>query len=292
MSTMIYKNGIWENTSQIYGDGGMNLIGDDVLYIMQNGMRIRKGSFKNDGWEVIYTPYRPNRFKYPFEFSPLNSNKIWAGDHDIWELQSGKNWVNMTKSVPHGFTKIVAMDVADEDTNVVYFAKDQPTWDASVKGLTGKLYKGVREATGYQWQDITQNLSILAWREITSIATNPSNSNEVYVSLYGLDGKADRHRVYRSLDGGTTWDNYSTGLPNVNTLKILLVEGSKHQFLATDAGIYYRAIDWDQWQKLDNKLPNAHFIDIEYDAYTTSIYAASFGNGIWQLDVTSFLGSE
>ena len=52
LSSMIYQNGSWYNTSKIYGDGGMNLIGNGVVYVMQNGMRLRKGSFKNDSWEV------------------------------------------------------------------------------------------------------------------------------------------------------------------------------------------------------------------------------------------------
>lgn len=289
LSSMIYQNGQWYNTSTIYGDGGMNLIQNGSIYVMQNGMRLRKGTFKNDRWDVLYTPYTPNRFMYPFVFSPLNSEKIWAADHDIWELQSGKNWINITKSVPHGYTKIVALDVSDKDTNVVYFAKDQPTYDPSETGMKGKLYKGYRSPVGYDWKDITANLHILAWREITSIVSNPSNPNEVYVSLYGFDDNEKRYRVFRSMDGGLTWNNYSEGLPNMNALKLLLIDGSKHQLLATDEGVFYRTIDSDSWVKLDNDLPNAHVIDIEYDPFDNSVYAATFGNGVWKLDFGMFL---
>ncbi len=241
LSSMIYKNNVWHNTSTIYGDGGMNLIQGEDVYVMQNGMRLRKGNFSNKSWEVIYTPYRPNRFKYPFVFSPRNTDKIWAADHDIWELQARKNWINLTKEVPHGFTKIVALDVSDNDSNIVYFAKDQPTWNSSENGLVGKLYKGKRMGDGYEWNDITNALPILAWREITSVVSNPTYSDEVYVTLYGFDDGNQRHRVYRSVDGGQTWTNYSEGLPNLNALKMILVGESKHQLLATDEGVYYRS---------------------------------------------------
>jgi photosystem II stability/assembly factor-like uncharacterized protein len=289
LSSMIYKNGEWHNTSTIYGDGGMNLIGDDFIYVMQNGMRLRKGTYSNDRWEVLYTPYTPKRFKYPFVFSPVNRNKIWATDHDLWELQNGKNWKNLTKSVPHGFTKIVALDVSDPDSNIVYFAKDQPTWNASPKGLSGKFYKGLRNPEGYTWSDITSKLPILAWREVSSIATNPKNKLEVFVALYGFDDSDKRHRVYKSDDGGETWINYSDGLPNLNALKILLLDGSNHQLLATDEGVYYRTNSMKQWGKLSYNLPNAHVIDLEYDEFTNSVYAATFGNGVWKLDFSSFL---
>jgi hypothetical protein len=255
-------------------------------------MRLRKGSFKNDKWDVIYTPYTPKRFMYPFVISPTNRDKLWAADHDLWELQSGKNWINLTKSVPHGFTKIVALDVSDQDSNVVYFAKDQPTWDPSELGLKGKLYKGLRSPNAYDWVDITRTLPILAWREITSITSNPSNSNEVYVTLYGFDDGEQRHRVYKSLDGGLTWQNSSIGLPNLNALKLLLIEGSKHQLLATDEGVYYRNASSERWTQLSSNMPKAHVMDLEYDATTNHVYAATFGNGVWGLDFSLFIGNE
>lgn len=75
----------------------------------------------------------------------------------------------------------------------------------------------------------------------------------------------------------------------MNALKILLIEGSKHQLLATDEGVFYRTNAMNTWVKLNTKLPNAHVIDIEYDAYDQTLYAATFGNGVWKLDFGVFL---
>ncbi len=41
--------------------------------------------------------------------------------------------------------------------------------------------------------------------------------------------------------------------------------------------------------KLEGKIPNAHVIDLEFDIIEKAIYAATFGNGIWKLDFSSFL---
>ncbi len=283
MSTMIYQNNTWYNTSVVYGDGGVNLIMGDTLFIMQNGMRIRRGTFANENWDVIYTPFRPNRFKYPFVKSPLDATKIWAADHDIWELGQNKRWANRTKDVPHGFTKIVALDVSDKTGKTVYFAKDQPTWNPAKEGMVGKLYKGTYDTENYKWNDITANLSILAWREITSIVSNPNNPDEVYVSFYGFDDGESRHRVYRSIDGGSTWSNFSEGLPNLNALKLLPVGKEFVLFLATDEGVFYRPKQATSWIKLTNGFINAHIMDIEYDVTNHTLYAATFGNGVWLL---------
>jgi photosystem II stability/assembly factor-like uncharacterized protein len=282
LSSMFYVDGKWSQTSSIYGDGGMNLIKDNEVYIMQNGMRVHKGEFGMDKWRKIFTPFTPKRFKYPFVYSPTNGNALWLTDHDIWQYEN-KDWKNLTKKVPHAYTKIVALDINDPDSNVVYFAKDQPTWDASTSGLKHKLYRGLRTTLGYNWTDITSNLPILAWREITSIVTNPVNVNEVYVSLYGFDEGDSRHCVYRSMDGGETWKNYSDGLPNLNALKIVLHEKGKTQLLATDEGVFYRNSDLNKWVKLNDGMWSSHVIDLEYDAGTNAFYAATFGNGVWKL---------
>ncbi len=284
LSSMMYFDGEWHHTSNIYGDGGMNIIKGNEVYVMQNGMRIRKGSFANDKWDVFYTPFAPNRFKYPFVISPRDSSKIWGTDHDLWEMGTNRQWENLTKEVPHAETKIVALDVSDPAAQVVYFAKDQPTWIASPEGLINRFYKGIRTETGYDWRDITSNLPILAWREITSIASNPYNIDEVYVSLYGFDDGNDRHRVYKSLDGGETWINYSSGLPNLNANKFLLYKGY-HQFLATDEGVFYRNNDELSWAKLTKGLPNCYIMDLEVDESLNRLFGASFGNGVWYLDL-------
>ncbi len=283
LSSMFYANGRWSQTSSIYGDGGMNLIKGDKVYVMQNGMRILYGTFGVDKWRKVFAPFTPKRFKYPFVFCPTNDNAIWLTDHDIWEYDENKNWRNLTKQVPHSYTKIVALDVNDPDSNIVFFAKDQPTWDASKSALRHKLYKGIRGDNGYDWTDITSNLPILAWREITSIVSNPANVNEVYVSLYGFDEGDARHRVYKSMDGGDTWVNYSDGLPNLNALKIVLQNDGKTQLLATDEGVFYRNNELPQWVKLDQGIWSSHVIDLEYDAGTNAFYAATFGNGVWKL---------
>ncbi|MBO6515855.1 MAG: hypothetical protein JJ975_04820 [Bacteroidia bacterium] len=285
LSTMLYHNGEWKHTSAIYGDGGMNLIQGNNLIVMQNGMRLRNGSYANDKWGVYYTPFTPKRFKYPFLFSPTDSTRIWATDHDIWEMGPNKQWKNLTKSIPHSATKIVALDASSPDSSVVYFAKDQPTWNGSKEGLKNRFYKGVRTSNGYEWSDITANLPILAWREITSISASTQNPNVMYVSLYGFDDGETRHRVYRSEDAGITWSNFSEGLPNLNSLKIIQYDNDRSLFLATDEGVFHRRTTDERWVKLSRGLPNCHVIDIEIDATLNRLYAASFGNGIWYLDL-------
>jgi photosystem II stability/assembly factor-like uncharacterized protein len=277
LSSMLYYDGEWKNTSSIYGDGGNNLIREDGVYVMQSG-RIRKGSFSNKDWETISVPFSPNRFSYPFMNSPFDSGAIWATDHHLWEYNlENKHWKSLSEKVPPIATKIFALDAHPD--GVAFFSKDQPTWDPSKDGLKERLYKGVRVNESFDWEDITSTLGILAWREITSIEINPLNSKEVYIGLYGFDNADRRFKVYKTIDGGANWENISEGLPDVNTFKILCWKN--HLFLATDGGVFHKRSSEKIWRLLDGKMPKGHVTDIEIDESTGSLYASTYGNGLW-----------
>ena len=75
---------------------------------------------------------------------------------------------------------------------------------------------------GITWTDMTDvgqdqvaELGGVRWVGITGIVSNPDNANEVYVTFNGIWGYSagvGANRVMRSLDGGTTWSDYSQGL--------------------------------------------------------------------------------
>lgn len=283
LSSMIYTEGGWKNTSKIYGDGGNNLIRGSDVFVMQSG-NLRKGTFANNQWEYIPVPFNPERFSYPLQFSPFDSNQLWATDHHIWAYDlSTKHWKKLTSEVKQGITKIVALAV-HEPSGYVLFAKDQPTWNPEPSGMKERLYTGIRnERGGFVWTDITANLGILAWREITGICVNPDNDMEWYVCLYGYDDSDLRFKVFRTLDGGTTWVNFSDGLPNINTFCIKYWRGQL--LLGTDGGMYRRDVKADSWEKLRGGMPNAHVTDIEVDETAGMIYAATYGTGVWYFKI-------
>ncbi|RMF36345.1 MAG: T9SS C-terminal target domain-containing protein, partial [Chlorobiota bacterium] len=83
-------------------------------------------------------------------------------------------------------------------------------------------------------------------------------------------------------DGGSTWTNVSSGLPNVPVNCIALDPRNGNVYVGTDIGIYLRTPAASQWTMWDDGLPNVIVRDLELDTATNRIYAATYGRGIWQ----------
>jgi hypothetical protein len=116
------------------------------------------------------------------------------------------------------------------------------------------------------------------------ILTDPTNSQRVWIVCGGYQvGK----KVYRSLNGGTSWTNISGTLPNipVNTIA-LLPGGGDNLYIGTSIGVYHRSGTMTDWAYFSNGLPNVPVQDIKLSS--THVYAGTFGRGIWRSELYTF----
>lgn len=120
---------------------------------------------------------------------------------------------------------------------------------------------------------------------VTSIDVDPNDADKLYVthSSFSSDPK-----VWRSLNGGDSWEPYNNGLPPipVNVIKIDPVSTDK-TWLGTDKGIYTRTTS-TAWQEEgpDSGLPNVPVYDISFDVAsdsTKTVFAATHGRGVFML---------
>jgi len=101
----------------------------------------------------------------------------------------------------------------------------------------------------------------------------------------------DRHRladlkpyVYRTHDGGKTWQNMTAGIPEgayVNSVK----EDPKAKgllYAATELRVYVSFNDGAQWQPLQNGMPVTSVRDIV--VHGDDLDVATYGRGFWVLD--------
>lgn len=120
--------------------------------------------------------------------------------------------------------------------------------------------------------------------QITGLAINPRNSNEIWVTFSGYnDGK----KVYSSTNAGDTWTNMSGALPNlpVHVIKFQDQGSNNNNFqvyIGTDIGVHYRSNSLTNWAFFSNGLPRVMVTDLELNG--TYIYAGTYGRGIWRSD--------
>jgi ligand-binding sensor domain-containing protein len=91
--------------------------------------------------------------------------------------------------------------------------------------------------------------------------------------------------VFRSRDGGTTWEDVDRGqLPDVPHHALLIrSEEPNRLYVGNDAGVFVLDIGTGLWMNLTKNLPNAMVIDIVYQTKDKALLVATYGRSIWRL---------
>ena len=111
------------------------------------------------------------------------------------------------------------------------------------------------------------------------------NPNNIYITLSGYSAGI---KVLASYNGGSTWINYSQGLPNIPTNCIVYVKNSPQGlYLGTDVGVYYREANMSNWISYFTGLPNIIVQDLEIYYSTGKLRAATYARGVWETNLYS-----
>lgn len=118
----------------------------------------------------------------------------------VWKTtDGGANWLN----VSDGYFKtgsVGAIDAADSDPNTIYVGMGEETIRGNVSSGDG-VYKSIDG--GRSWKHI----GLADTQQISRVRVNPKNPDIVYVAALGhLWGSNEERGVFRSRDGGKTWD--------------------------------------------------------------------------------------
>lgn len=143
----------------------------------------------------------------------------------------------------------------------------------------------------------------------TSIAVSSFNPNKMWVSL-SYDrrwfntvsylahisnnqsqgwGQNTRFQLRKTTDNGITWIGDSLGLPQYPIRHLVYVDGSNDaMFCATANGrIFYKNATLAQWQEVNPNLPRSPISKLEINYCTKRLYVATFGRGVYYVDLNS-----
>ncbi len=117
----------------------------------------------------------------------------------------------------------------------------------------------------------------------TSICTKPWQSLDanVYMSVAG-----SVHFLH-STDGGDTWSNPATNLPNLNYVTV--AASDKVIFLGHDFGVLYSTDAGVTWYPLDNGLPQTQIMKLKVRGHY--LIATTYGRNMYYIDINQLGGS-
>ncbi len=135
------------------------------------------------------------------EVHPTNSRIIYAGaaGGGVWKSNDAGTSFNPIFDEYCQSIGAVALDPSDPD-NTIYVGTGE-TWTRNSVTIGDGLYRS--KDGGSNWEKLGLEKS----ERIANIIVNPTNPNEIFVAVLGaLWGDSQERGVYRSSDGGASWD--------------------------------------------------------------------------------------
>jgi hypothetical protein len=222
-------------------------------------------------WSPITLPageFAPGSMQY-FVVDPFGTSRVMvAGLHGTWlSGDYGGSWLKIAPALT-GEPNSVTSVAFSPDPGTIYLAFG----DGSVY-LTGNA--GGDGSAG-NWSTISGATS---WGgTIVSIAPDPLSSAGLYLA-------ADAGRVWRTTDGGASWQDLTADLPPIEITGALAVAAKPngpHVFVGTSSGVYrcqYPAIP--SWERFGTGIPYVRVSDLDYQPNSDVLAAGTYGRGVF-----------
>ena len=111
---------------------------------------------------------------------------------------------------------------------------------------------------------------------VNAIAIHPTDPDKVAVAVSGFT------RLRVTMDGGDSWSTLNAGLPNFTALSVIWDDNNMDGlYLGMDFGVYYIDNTMDEFIPYNNLLPNVIVNDLDINNVTNTLYAGTFGRGLW-----------
>ena len=118
---------------------------------------------------------------------------------------------------------------------------------------------------------------------LTDVLVNPDNAQQAWITCGGY---TDSVKVFVTTNGGSSWQNISSGIPNTPVRCISYAPGSNQQiFIGTDIGVFYRDASMSDWQYYSTYLPATIVAEIGF--MNGEVIAATHGRGLWKSSMPS-----
>ncbi|MFT5151114.1 MAG: photosystem II stability/assembly factor-like uncharacterized protein, partial [Planctomycetota bacterium] len=178
-------------------------------------MRIEREEFEALKWREV-GPYRGGR-SAACTGIPGDPHTYYFGaaGGGVWKTKDGgAHWENISDGSFGG--SIGAVTVAPSDPNVIYVGGGEVTVRGNVSHGNG-VWKSVD--AGRTWR----HMGLADSRRIPRIRVHPANDELVYVAALGhLFGPNEERGVYRSRDGGETWEAILQVDENVGAVDLVM----------------------------------------------------------------------
>ena len=272
------------------GDGGhvaVDPANTQILYAESQWANIARSANGGQQWQPRVTGLDPVRsdvlgpeanylFVAPFVMDPADSLRLWLGGEFIYRTgNAAASWVKASTALPDGGL-MSAIAIAPLDPNLVVAGTHM-----------GHVLVERRALQANAQTEWARSLPRRGW--VTSVAFDPQDAATMYATYGNFGGS----HVYRSRDGGTSWQaidgSGSTGVPDIPVHTIVVDPDDRGRlYLGTDLGVFVSVDGGARWMAEETgfgPVVTEWLALIRDTSGRKRLFAFTHGRGVWRVDI-------
>jgi photosystem II stability/assembly factor-like uncharacterized protein len=228
----------------------------------------------------------------PTVFSPRDPHELYFSTQILFRtVNGGQTWQvlspDLTREDPGVPPNLDPPTAADGPNimrrGVIYTIAPSPLRAGEIWIGTDDGFIQVTPDDGKTWHNVTPP-ELTPWSKVGLLEASRHDANTVYAAV-------DRHRlddlhphIYRTHDGGKTWQHITKGIPVGSYVNAVREDPQRRGVLyaGTETGVFVSFNDGDNWQPLQLNLPNASVRDLV--VHGDDLVIATHGRSFWILD--------
>ena len=216
-------------------------------------------------------------FYAPFALDPSTAGVAYYGTYRLYRTTNrGDDWTPISGDLTKGAAtagSISTIAVAPSDPRTIYVG----TSDGNVQVTTN---------TGGSWTNVTKAPLPNRWVSEIAVAHNAPRTAYVVFNGFNIHTPDTPGHVFKTTDGGATWQNISSNLPDVPVLSIVLDRDAPGIiYIGTDVGVFRSTNDGASWAPFNDGLPNVAVVDLALNPNTDILVAATHGRSVYKVQL-------
>lgn len=225
----------------------------------------------------------------PLVFSPLEPRTLYFALNVLFRTRDGGDtWDTISPDLSRDSTEVPAAvgarrnAGAERQRGVIYSVAPSHVSPGTIWAGTDDGQVWLTRDAGAHWSNITPP-GLTAWSKVTQIEASRWDDQSAYLAVSRQRVDDQKAWLFRTHDGGQTWQFMGAGLPPgpANSIRADPVRRGL-LFAGTENAVWVSFDDGDLWHPLQQNLPHTSMRELKI--HENDLIVATHGRGFWILD--------